>query len=207
MIVYFETNLVLELVFGQEQTQQIHEILELARHKVIELVFPVFALIEPSWRITEHNLEADRLKTSLSAELKKHQKWFHRSRTPQNLNDFYNSVSTEMAKITRREADLFEATTLDLLDLGRCLEINGPIYRQAVTAIKVLDLSLFEALIYASIIADLQQQDPDIPKCFMSKDGNAFANPDIKAELRKYNCVWTNDFNNGLKFIESKSQK
>lgn len=47
MIVYVETNFILELAFQQEQHQAVNSILELAERGKIELVYPGFSIRNP----------------------------------------------------------------------------------------------------------------------------------------------------------------
>jgi len=47
MIVYVESNFILEMVLGQKYASAIESILQLAERGKIELTFPSFALCEP----------------------------------------------------------------------------------------------------------------------------------------------------------------
>lgn len=49
MIVYVETNFILEIVFEQEQVEATEKLLMLAEQGDIDIHFPAFSLIEHYW--------------------------------------------------------------------------------------------------------------------------------------------------------------
>jgi len=69
MIVYVESNFVLELAFLQEESEDCSEILQLAEAQRIELVFPSFCVGEPYETLVRRSKDRDALQTRLSREL------------------------------------------------------------------------------------------------------------------------------------------
>lgn len=51
MIVYVESNFILELVLAQEESISAERILQLVERDAIRLLFPSFSLMEPFWTI------------------------------------------------------------------------------------------------------------------------------------------------------------
>ena len=70
MIVYVETNFILEMVFVQEQSQQAEEILKLGEAGEIEIRFPLFGLIEPFWTIEHRRSDRKKVYENLENEFK-----------------------------------------------------------------------------------------------------------------------------------------
>jgi len=71
MIVYVETNFILELAFEQDQHQEANEILKLAESGKIDLVFPGFSISESLSKVTRRSRERDEFHKSLVRELQK----------------------------------------------------------------------------------------------------------------------------------------
>jgi predicted nucleic acid-binding protein len=65
MIVYVETNFILELALEQEQHQVANEILELVESGKIELAFPGFSISESLSKVTRQRIERDKFYNSL----------------------------------------------------------------------------------------------------------------------------------------------
>lgn len=55
MIVYVETNFILELAFEQNQDQAVDEIIKLAESDKINLVFPGFSISESLSKVTRQS--------------------------------------------------------------------------------------------------------------------------------------------------------
>lgn len=51
MIIYVESNFILELVLAQEESTSAEQILDLAEKNLIKLVLPSFSMMEPFWTI------------------------------------------------------------------------------------------------------------------------------------------------------------
>ena len=65
MIVYVETNFILELALEQEQHQAANQILELVERGKLEFAFPGFSISESLSKITRQRIERDNLHNSL----------------------------------------------------------------------------------------------------------------------------------------------
>ena len=69
MIVYVETNFILELAFQQEQRDACEEILHLSETGSVKLVIPAYCLAEPHEKLTRQEIERRRLQELLDREL------------------------------------------------------------------------------------------------------------------------------------------
>ncbi len=64
------------------------------------------------------------------------------------------------------------------------------------------DLKPQDALVYASVISHLHQDQPTVA-CFLNRNSRDFDSPDIVNELSKFNCRMIPRFDHGYDFIQS----
>jgi len=196
MIVYVETNYVIEMALEQEQFCAARQILQLARDGKIVLTFPSFALVEPFWTLANWEAKRNRLNEqlqSLNVEIKQLQR--------SGLHSALLEVN--FAKIAKKERHSLQNVVKDLLSFGRPIQLGGPEFEQALRMQTTLGLEIMDAIIYSTLVSDLRRQDVSLPKCFISRDKEAFKARKIREDLRTFGCTYIPDFNNGLKFIES----
>lgn len=198
MIVYVESNFVVEIALGQEQAASAGAILALAENRKIELVFPGFALSEPFATITHRNRERERLSKTLAETLRQ----LRRSEPHQQTVSDLQSVPGILTSLAKKEMDLLQGTVKRLLSAGRSVELSSRIFEQAIVYQFMFDLSPQDGIIYAAIIADLLNHTRKSPKCFISRDKRAFNDFSIMAELTSYNCQYAVNMDEALNLIE-----
>lgn len=204
MIVYVETNFVLEISREQEQAVAAKKILALVEENKIVLAFPNFALSEPFSTIIRQRKDRQNLLRSLRETLGQ----LRRSETHQQTTNALEPVLHLLQAAIERDLDLLHSTVESLLKVGRSLEMDVNSFQQAMAYQKQLGLSPQDSIIFATIVADLKQQTKEAAKCFLSRDKKAFATtPRIEAELKSYNCKYINLFTDGLVAIEHILQK
>ena len=203
MIVYIESNFVLEIALEQEEAPAVENILKLAELGKMELIFPTFALIEPFWTLKYRENERDRLFSSLTQQLNQLQNRLQRSKMHKELAATIRLAPIDMLQVARKETNSLQSTTKRLLSVGKSIEINQVIFEQSLAYQNYYDLSPQDAIIFSAVINHLQQQSPSETKCFISRDRRAFNDPGIKAELKSFNCRYISNFKDGLSFIQS----
>ncbi len=182
MIVYVESNFILEIVRRQSQVESAEKILQLAENGKIELAFPSFALCEPFWTITWREREQERLSKLLEGMI--------------------DQLPTLLANAAKKERDSLWTTVNRLIDAGISIETNSACLRQALDYQKRFDFSQQDSIIYAAVIADMQHRPFAETKCFISTNYKDFKDPAIIDELNSYNCRYEQSFGKGLNFIK-----
>ncbi|MBU2534555.1 MAG: hypothetical protein KKD83_00105 [Chloroflexi bacterium] len=199
MIVYIESNFVLELSLEQEQAKSANDILLLAENGKIELAFPAFALAEPFATIAHRERERRRLCSSFSGQLRELQ----RSKQHQDVVSQLEPAPNLLLEIGKKEFDLLQSTVMRLLKVGKSIGISMIGFQKALAYQDRYGLSPQDSIIYSLVIGDLQRRGLKEAKCFISRNWKDFGDPDIKSELEFYNCAYLEDFTTGLRFIQS----
>jgi predicted nucleic acid-binding protein len=205
MLVYVESNFILELALEQEEVRPAKEILRLAESRKLEFVFPIFALIECFQKIIRNGEERQKL---YNEQLHKQLEQLRRSELHKLFLPNFQSASLDLLEIKKIERKSLEATTTQLLSASRSIDINPMVFEQAIKKYQSKGLELDDALIYAAIINDIQQQAQNEAKIFISRDTRAFGkrsiySGEIESELKLYNCTYIPRFEDALKRIES----
>ena len=182
MIVYVESNFVLEMVLRQRDAGPAEQILELAEKGKIELAFPSFALCEPFWTINRRERDQERLSKLLEGMI--------------------DQLPTLLANAAKKEKDNLWTTVNRLINAGRPIETNSDCLRQALDYQKRFDLSQQDSIIYSAVTANMQRRPFAETKCFISTNYKDFKDPAIISELNSYNCRYEQSFGKGLNFIK-----
>ncbi len=197
MIVYVESNFVLEVALGQEQAPSAEAILAKAETGEIHLAFPEFALTEPFSTITYQGRQRRSLSNSLSDQLRQ----LERSVPHQEVVSLLRPAPTLLGEIERREIDLLESTVDRMLKIGRPLNLNEINFQLALVYKEQYELSPQDAIIYSVILTDIKEQPNQEIKYFISLNWKDFGRPAIRSELRTYNCQYLESFDNALTLI------
>ena len=199
MIGYVESNFLLELALAQEQAPEAEAIFVLAEQRAITLVVPVFALSEPFANIQRRTNERNRTLDVVQREVRE----LGRSATHQPVAAQLQPILALLVGVGDQQTAALMRASSRLLSIGVVAGLNQSTFHQAALYRQQYDLSPQDAIVYASILADIRTRDPAEPKCFISRDIKGFDDLDIKTELRQYNCRFIGDFANGLSYIQS----
>ena len=198
MIVYVESNFVLELAFLQEEHESCLELLSLSESGDICLVLPAFSIGEPyeAWvRRSKQRLELGRQLKIAIDELS-------RSRPYQGSSDEFQGLTDLLFRSGEEEKLRLDDILERILQTVEVVSIGLSTIRAAITFQKSLDLSPQDSIVYASILDHLTTA-PKKLRCFITKNSKDFANPDIETELTKHNCQLLTKFANGLGYVRS----
>lgn len=196
MIVYVESNFVLEIVLGQEQAASAEALLALAESGAITLVLPSFALAEPFATITQRERARRRLVNDISATLKD----LERSILYQSEATLVANAVAGLASIAGREYARLHSLTQRVLAVARRSELDGTRFSLALAYQSRYGLTPQDSIIYALVASDLQSVPPTETKCFITRNSRDFDDPDIVSELSGFNCRLFFDFDVGLNY-------
>ena len=198
MIVYIESNFVLELALLQEEHRSCDYIVSLAESQTIELVIPAFSLFEPYevWR--RRTRERTDLYELLIREMGQMARTESYAKTVEDLGN-PASVLVRSGNEDKRRLDL---TLGRILDCAVVIPPQRETLKDAIQFQESLGLSPQDSVVYASVMAHLPSGSSR-PKCFLNRDRKDFAMPDIREGLERYNCRLITRFADGLSYINS----
>ena len=198
MIVYVESNFVLELVFAQEQHESCEQLLTLAEAGKLDLKAPAYCLAEPHEKLTRQAKNRGELQRSLRSELiqlRRTEFYTERIGAIQDIEALLaQSIQEEWRRFLRYRERLLQAAEIVPLTIG--------VLQYAASCEEPLGLSPQDAIVYASVITHLRSEPPSTC-CFLNKNSKDFDNPDIVDELARYQCGMIPSFDDGLRFVQS----
>ena len=201
-LVYIETNFILEMAFLQEEHEHCDSLLWLAAERSnTELVLPVFCVAEAYeafGRKRRERLElADRLRREVG-QLARSRTYAHRHKDFVELTDLFRRSGQEEQGRLDRVLD-------EVLRIARLLPLERKITHEAVKFRKTRDLGTQDALVYASVISDLDKLKPK-SSCFITRNPKDFANPDIRdGDLADRGCTLLTNFTDGYGYVKAAS--
>jgi len=199
VIIYVESNFVLELARRQEEGPAAEEILQLAEAGTISLAFPIFSMCEPFSTLMRYGSDRARLVQSMRDEVHE----LGRLEPHKDLAMTLQPVLQTLLSIARSEMDALETTVERMLRAGRAIQLTGARFAEARTVEKRFGLSAQDAMVYASVLGDLKGQPREKPKCFVSRNSRDFDDPAIVADLRSYGCRYIAKLSDALLYIRS----
>jgi predicted nucleic acid-binding protein len=194
VIVYVETNFILELALFQEQSGSVEEMLRRAARGEDHLRFSTLAVAEAISKLGRRPVERGEFLQRLQAE--SHQ--LQRSRPLQALAKSITDVAKEIGALARVESDQLEAVLMTIFRVGQVIEMDRSVLDLARAYTRDYDLSLTDAIVHASTISDLSVTPRDPPKLFTSRDARAFTTPSLQDELATYGCDCILNFDHAL---------
>jgi predicted nucleic acid-binding protein len=200
MIVYVESNFILELVLAQEESSSAEQILGLAEENRINLVFPSFSLMEPFWTIQGRGKQRKSIQQSLNRELEQLQ----RSVYNQEFVSVFQPLTKTIIDVEIKEMNMLERTISRLLKVGVPIDINAVIFDNSIHYQEELGLSPQDAIIYSSIITDVKRHSVEKEKVFVSRNWKDFDQEEITEELISYQCKFLPNFPSALHYIQSR---
>ncbi|HEX2202451.1 MAG TPA: hypothetical protein VHG91_04095 [Longimicrobium sp.] len=199
MIVYAETNFILEVALLQEESENCEQILRLAEEGLIRLVLPAFSFVEPHGALNVRKAQRNRVKPELGSVLRE------LGRTapyapqvavikPVLHNLLQNSTSEETSRLQAARARI--AAAAEVISLDQAILVSAAEYERAYR------LSPQDAVVYASVRAHLERERP-ATSCFLNRNANDFDVPDLTADLRRFRCKMLTHFDQGYGYILS----
>ena len=170
-----------------------------ARRNLVELILPAFSLSEPYSTLTYRALERRTIYTTLKQQLT----LLSRSEPHQQTALALQQLLLTWLDLEARETDLLHSAIVELLTVGRAIQIEVGDIQQSALYRTLYGLASQDAIILSAIMRDLGTQDPSEAKCFISTNVKDFRDPGISAELKLFNCRYIPRLADGLAYIDS----
>lgn len=198
MNVYVESDYVLTLALQQDDYQAAQGVLQLAQRRHISLKIPSFSLSEPFSTVRSRANNRNRLISELRAEIRE----LGRTQPHQSMATELSQYVAQMSRVLQTQIDALEATVLELGRISALLPLDGDVLVRAASYKDEHKLRLPDAIILASIILDLEREQPPGDAPFVSQNVSDFEAPSIQDALQRVRCKYLADFTNALRFIE-----
>ncbi|MCI0491114.1 MAG: PIN domain-containing protein [Blastocatellia bacterium] len=199
MIVYVESNFVLESAYLQEEHESCEEILKLAEEGRIGLVLPAYSVGEPYDSWVRRSKQRAELHERLLRELNE----LSRSKPYVEMLDEFQGITKTLVQSGGEEKERLDNAVSRILEKAVVVPIEREVIKAAIDFQKTRNLSPQDSIVYASVLSHLSSSSTEEPKCFITKNSKDFANPDIYTELESYGCKLLTKFNNGLGYAKS----
>ena len=195
MIVYVETNFLLEIAFQQESYQSCEEIIRFASSGSISLVLPSCSIAEAylGW----HGVTSRRHK--FQAELQNHLREMSRSAAYRGLVDQYRNVLEALVAGREESRNHLLAVIASVEADGTTIPLTTEILLLVDLHEDAYSLSPQDALVLASVKSHAEQRSG--PKCFVTKDKD-FNKPAIREELG-VECELLMNFDAAVAYIKN----
>ena len=198
MIVYVESNFILELALEQEDSAAAEALLLGAEQSLLQLVIPAFSLSEPFSTMAHRSRE----RTRLGKQLEENFRQLRRSRRHAATIQPVENTPVVLLGLEKAESDMLDLVTTRVLQHARHIELTSSSFARALEYRREYDLSTSDAVIYASVIADARHQPPGESKLFISRNTKDFDIPQVRSELASLAAQYCVSFTEGLEEIE-----
>ena len=195
MIVYVESNFLVEIARQQEQATSAEALLGLAEGGGLTMRWPAFCLAESLGAL----MRLGNARKAVQSEIVRQAKDLGRSDAHASLAGKLREVSGDLAAVDALESARLDSVVRRLMVLGSPVPLEPRIYDGALDYRTKYGLSTQDAVVYASVIADLGRQDRSGRKLFVSRNSNDFETEDLTAELAALGCAYVASFDMALR--------
>lgn len=197
VIIYVETNFVMELALFQEEHAQCRGLLDLAAGTTsAQLALPAFSIGEAYEAFERKRRNRRRLHRELLEEMGQ----LGRSQDYAERAAELREATAFLVRSGEEQKRRLDATLEEVLEAARILPLEAETFQTAVGYQRTLGLGPQDALVFASALVDLQQRRADEPSCLLTKNTDDFADDDVVAELDRFGCKPLFTYQTGLNY-------
>lgn len=196
MIVYVESNFVLEIAAMQEQHDACEEILKLGEEGTIHLVLPAFSVAEPYDVVQRRSTERKHLQDQLSKQLSQLSRTATLTERLRNAAD----IAALLTESSREERNRVDDALIRVLGVAEVIPVGAVTLKAAIRAQAERELAAQDSIVYASVMDHLGWSPPG-SKCFLNRNAKDFLTPAIQQDLKRFDCRLISSFRDGLAFI------
>jgi predicted nucleic acid-binding protein len=196
VIVYAETNFVLELALLQEQWESCETLLGMAEARSIRLVVPAYSVAEPYETLQRRHAERRTVRAAVDRELRE----LGRTATYSAQVSRVRELSILLIESGADERRRLGETRERLSAVAEIAPLDGYVLQDAARFSSRHGLSAQDAVVYASVLRHLSTVGGSAA-CFLNRNTRDFDDPDMIGELRALNCRLIPGFDGGLEFV------
>lgn len=197
MIVFVESNFVLELALLQEQYRSCEKLLSLCRGDGISLVIPAYSLAEPYETLVRRRKHRQQVKRDLDTELNQ----IARTETYSERLRRFDELTALLIRSADDNARRLEEVLTDIIKVAEVIPLEARILTESIRYQSKYRFSPQDAIVYASIISRLKQRTPCSPSCFLNRNSKDFDDQNVVDELQAHQCKLLPNFDSGLGFV------
>lgn len=188
MILYVETNFLLEIAYEQETATACRTLMEVARDKGIDLVVPSYCIAEARSSLHRRLRERNRFSEELSKVIRE------LSRTS-NYSDIRirDAVLPALIEDGQRSETRLQVLIDEIYRVGVQIALNAEILLRAYGHQRRIGLGPEDAVVFASVVEDLKVRRP-ASSIFATRNSKDFLNPTVAYELEEMGCQLLTNF-------------
>ena len=198
MIVYVESNFILEIAFRQEQAASCRSLVAVCAAGGASLVVPAFSIAEPFHTYVARAKERSRVGEGLRMQLGE----LARSETFGDEAEALQRVTGLLVRSAEEERSGLQRAMQEILGVAELIPLDGRIIAEANDLERTLKLSPQDAIVLASVLSHLNATRPE-KSCFMNRNTKDFDDPDVIARLTAFACKLLPRFDDGLGYVQS----
>lgn len=209
MILFVETNFVLELAFEQEDRRHCRALLDLAKGREdLEMALPASCILEAYHKQVGRGRKMADLHSNLVrdlGELSRSKPYAGRSREVRELTAFMATTGgDELKRLDAVLSEIYAHATVLPLDQATAARARRPG--------RARNLEPQDGLVYASVLSRLSSENPGRDAgnrtaptplhCFLTRDRH-FTDPDLQRDLAALGCRVIFRFEDGLRYVRA----
>jgi predicted nucleic acid-binding protein len=198
MIVYVESNFVLEMAFRQEQVDSCRRVLALCATGRARLVLPAFSVAEPFQAFVARAKARNQAARDLRLQLDQ----LARTETLADEAEPLRRLTGLLVRSAEEERTGLQAAMQEILDAAELIPLDADVVREAGRLEASLRLSPQDAIVLASVLKHLSTIQLE-KSCFLNRNTKDFDNPDVVTRLQDLGCRLLPRFDTGLEYIEA----
>ena len=198
MIVYVETNFILEMAFLQRESEFCETITELVENGRISLVAPSFSIGESY----ETSYRRKKERESFVSDLRRRESQLSYSSEIHILENHIKTMIDILRESIVRDSNRLNVVLSRLAGGAEFISLSPSSLALAQEYQTTLRMEPPDSLVLGSVMTHLSETNPDVC-CFLNKNSKDFEAPSVRNELRAYNCRLITSFEQGLNFIFS----
>src|SRR5687768_14954538 len=169
MIVYVETNFILELALLQEQHESCQKLIELCDVGSIKLALPAFCIAEPYETLIRRAKRRAQIANDLGGELFQ----LSRSKPYQSEIDAFQNITGLLVRSLQEEDQRLTDTLDRLLKIADVVPLEAEIIQNAAQYRATYKLEPQDSIVYASVVGHRASK-TEVENCFINRNSRDF---------------------------------